>query len=76
MPATTKPKLQTVSLNPKVPAQALAAIVAFVLAKYGIELDAATSGAIATVIGFIAGVVAPPSPTVEVSAGTTYAPPN
>jgi hypothetical protein len=41
---TTKPKLKTVSLNPKVPAQALASIVAFVLARYGIELDAATSG--------------------------------
>jgi hypothetical protein len=74
MPATTKPKLQTVSLNPKVPAQALASIVAFVLAKYGIELDAATSGAIATVIGFLAGVIAPPSPTVTVGVKDTPTP--
>jgi hypothetical protein len=55
---------KTVGLNPKVPAQAVATIVVFCLLKLGLEVDADVSAAIGTLIGFLAGVVAPPAPTV------------
>lgn len=54
---------RTKGLDPKVPAQALAAIIVFVLAKFGLDLDADVSAAIATLIGFIAGVAAPAATT-------------
>lgn len=53
-------KQRTLGLSPKVPSQAFATLIAFVLAKYGISLDTEVSGALALVIGWIAGFFAPP----------------
>lgn len=46
-------KRRTVGIDPKLPAQALATILVFVLARFGIDLDSATSGAIAVLVGAI-----------------------
>jgi hypothetical protein len=59
---------RTVGIDPKLIAQALVTILAFVLARFGIELDSATSGAIAVVLGAVAGYFAP-APTTEVKSG-------
>jgi hypothetical protein len=57
---------RTVGLNPKVPAQAVVTVLVFVLAHFGIDLEPETALAIATLFGFVAGVAAPPAPTVTV----------
>jgi archaellum biogenesis protein FlaJ (TadC family) len=52
-------KYQTEGLDPKVPVQAIAIILVFILTKVGIDLDLVTSFAISTVIGFVAAFFAP-----------------
>lgn len=59
-------KQKTKGVDPKVPIQALATIVAFVAAYFGVDLDAATSGAIAVVLGAVASYFAPAAKTTEV----------
>lgn len=51
---------KTLGINPKVPAQAVASIVAFVAALAGFDLSPELSAAIATVIGLVAGFFAKP----------------
>lgn len=63
VPTTTK----TAGLNPKVPTQAVVTLVVFVAAYFGIDLDAELALALSTILGFVAGVAAPPSPTVAVT---------
>lgn len=58
--------MKTVGLNPKVPAQALTTLVVFVLARFGIDLETEVALALSTIIGFAAGVIAPPAPTLIV----------
>ena len=57
MPAS---KPQTIGTSPKVPAQAIVAVLAFVLVYFGIELSPEASAAIATLLGIIGGYIAPP----------------
>jgi hypothetical protein len=57
-------KRRTVGIDLKVPAQALATILVFVLTRYGIELDTATSGAISVLLGVVLGYFAPAPATV------------
>lgn len=65
MPYSKGVTRKTVGIDPKVIAQALVTVLSFVLAKYAIELDAATSGAIAVILGAIIAYFAP-APTTEV----------
>ncbi len=55
---------KTKGLSPKVPAQAFATIATFILARYGIDLGTEESAAIATLIGFAGGILAPPGTAV------------
>lgn len=55
----------TVGLSPKVPAQAIATIVAFIATYFGLDLDTEVSGAIAVIIGWIAGMIAKPGVVVD-----------
>jgi hypothetical protein len=64
----TDVKYETVGVDPKVPAQAIVTILAFVLTYFGIELDAAVSGALSVVIGAVAARFAPAPKTVAVPA--------
>lgn len=57
---------KTVGLNPKVPAQAVAVILTFLLGHWGVNLDADVAAAIATIVGFVVGVAAPAAPTITV----------
>lgn len=57
-------KFKTEGVDPKVPAQALATIVTFVAARYGLEIDKETSGALAVVIGTLVAFFAPAPKTV------------
>jgi hypothetical protein len=52
--------VKTEGVSPKVPSQAFATIVTFILAKYGIDLGTEESAAIATILGFLAGFATPP----------------
>lgn len=65
MPYSKGVKRRTLGVDPKVIAQALVTVLSFVLAKYAIELDAATSGAISVLLGAIVAYFAP-APTTEV----------
>lgn len=64
------PPQKTQGISPKVPAQAFATIVTFVLAKYGIDLGTEESAAIATILGFGAGFVTPPGAVVAAKTQT------
>jgi hypothetical protein len=57
-------RLKTAGLNPKVPVQAIATLIVAALAHFGLDLDDELSAALAVVIGFAAGYIAPPAPTV------------
>ncbi len=57
-------KFRTEGVDPKVPAQALATIVAFIAARYGLDIDRETSGAIAVVLGVLIAFFAPAPKTV------------
>lgn len=60
-------KTKTIGVDPKVPVQAVSAVVTFVLAYFGLDLDPEVAGGVATVIGAIAGVLAPAPKTVAVT---------
>lgn len=60
--------MRTTGLSPKVPVQAITTVVVGLLAYFGVDLSPELSGAIAVVIGFAAGYIAPPAP-VEGEAG-------
>ncbi len=53
-----KPK--TTGVSPKVPFQAIASIITFLLAYFAVDLSPELSGLIAAVIGAIGGYQAPP----------------
>lgn len=59
-------KLKTVGVDPKVPVQAVATVVVALVAYFGVDLDAEAAGAVAAVIGIIAGILAPAPKTVAV----------
>lgn len=65
---------KTIGLNPKVPIQAVTVIVTFLLGYFGIDLPAEVAASIATVLGFAAGVIAPPAPTLIVGTEDPGAP--
>jgi hypothetical protein len=52
-------ELVTDGLDKKILIQAVVSVVVFALAKYGIELDADVSGALAVVIGFLTSTQGP-----------------
>ncbi len=52
-------KTKTVGVDPKVPVQALATVIAFAASYFGVDLDATVSGAIAVVLGAVSGSLAP-----------------
>ncbi len=54
------PKPRSIGLSPKVPVQALAAIVAFIAAYFGLDLSPEASAGIAALLGAVAGYIAPP----------------
>lgn len=56
-------KLKTKGLALKVPAQAITTVVVWLLAYFGVDLPPDVSLAIAAIIGFVAGIVAPAAPT-------------
>lgn len=60
-------KRETVGVDPKVPVQAIIAVLAFVLTYFGVDLSPELAAVIATVLGAIAGVLAPAAKTVAVS---------
>lgn len=60
---------KTIGVDPKVPAQAVTTIVAFVLGYFGIDLDPVLAGAIATVLGVVIGALAPAPKTKLVPQG-------
>lgn len=66
MPAATKRR--TMGVDPKVPAQAVATIVVWVLAYFAIDLDAEVATAISVLLGIPFGVLAPAPRTVTVPA--------
>jgi hypothetical protein len=61
-------KRRTMGVDPKVPAQAVVTILVWLLAHYGIDLDADVAAAISVVIGVLLGVLAPAPRTVTVPA--------
>jgi hypothetical protein len=61
-------KLRTAGLHPKVPAQAITALIVSALAYYGVSLDPEVSGALGVVAGFVAGLAAPAVPALPVPA--------
>lgn len=65
MPYSKGVKRKTKGVDPKVPTQAITTVLTFVLAKYAIDLDAATSGAVSVLLGVVIGAIAP-APTTEV----------
>lgn len=56
-------KTRTVGVDPKLPIQAVGAVVAFLASYFGLELDSEVSLAIATVLGFVAGYFGPVAKT-------------
>jgi hypothetical protein len=62
---------KTVGTDPKVPIQAVVTAAVAVLAYFGIDLDPAIAGAIAVVVGIIAGYFAPAPKTVPKNAVAT-----
>jgi hypothetical protein len=71
-------KRKTVGVDPKVPIQAVVAAVVAVLAYFGLDVDPAIAGGIATVLGLIAGYLAPAPKTLPagdvatVESGTSH----
>jgi hypothetical protein len=63
-------KRKTVGVDPKVPIQAVVTAAVAVLAYFGIDLDPALAGAIAVVIGIIAGFFSPAPKTEPVVPAT------
>ena len=70
---------KTVGVDPKVPIQAVVTAVVAVLAYFGIDLDPAIAGAVAVVLGIIAGYLSPAPktvpkvpPTATVESGTSH----
>ncbi len=55
--------MKTLGISPKVPVQAVVTIIVAALAYFGVELSPEVSAAIATLLGFIAGYLAPAAPT-------------
>lgn len=62
-------KRKTVGVDPKVPIQAVVAAVVAVLAYFGLDVDPAIAGGIATLLGLIAGYLAPAPKTVPAVPG-------
>ncbi len=54
------PKQKTVGVSPKVPAQAIATVIVFIAARFGLELDPELAGALGVLIGAAAGGIASP----------------
>ena len=54
------PKYRTVGISPKVIIDAVVSVVAFLMLKYGIELDAEYAALIAKGVGTLGGVAAGP----------------
>ena len=57
---------RTEGLDLKVPAQAAATIIVFLLSYFGVDLDVEVAGAISVLLGFVAGYFAPAPKTVLV----------
>lgn len=53
---------KTAGLSPKVPVQAITTVLVALLAYAGINLEPSVSLAVATLLGFAAGYIAPPGP--------------
>ncbi|MEJ7786655.1 MAG: hypothetical protein WKF96_17780 [Solirubrobacteraceae bacterium] len=51
---------KSTGLSPKVPVQAVTTVLVALLAYLGIDLEPAVSLAVATLLGFVAGYIAPP----------------
>lgn len=64
-------KRKTVGVDPKVPIQAVVTAAVAVLAYFGIDLDPALAGAIAVVLGIVAGFFSPAPKTVPVGSVAT-----
>jgi hypothetical protein len=56
---TVKPKRKTQGVDPKLPIAAIATIVLYVLARYGVDLDPTLSLIIATLVGGGVGAAGP-----------------
>ncbi len=56
---------KTVGLSPKLVASVVTAVLSWLVARYGIELDDETSAAVAAVLLAVAGFVAPPGEVVS-----------
>lgn len=56
--------MRTQNISPKVISQLAVAVLGWVLSHYAISLDPETSGAIAAVLGALAGYFAPPGDVV------------
>lgn len=56
--------MKTQGTSPKVPTQAIVAVITFAITYFGIELSPEVSGAIATVLGIVGGVIAEPGEVV------------
>lgn len=61
-------KRRTLGVDPKVPAQAIVTILVWLLAHYGIDLDADVAAAVSIIVGVLLGVLAPAPRTVNVPA--------
>lgn len=59
---------KTVGVSPKVPLQAITTIVVFAAAYFGFELPPGAAGAIATLLGIVAGVRAAPGTVINAPA--------
>lgn len=56
-------KRKTVGVDPKVPAQAVVTILVWLLAHYGIDLDADVAAAISVIVGVLLAALFAPAPT-------------
>lgn len=61
--------MRTCGISPKVPAQAIVTVLAFIVAHFGIELDDDVSAALAVILGAAAGYQAPPGDVVQPKVG-------
>jgi hypothetical protein len=61
-------KRKTLGVDPKVPAQAIVTILVWLLAHYGIDLDADVSAAVSILVGVLLGVFAPAPKTINLPA--------
>lgn len=54
---------KTVGVDPKVPVQAITTVVWFLATYFGLDLDAEVAGAVAVLIGLVAGYFSPAATT-------------